>query len=133
MRPGALRRVGLSVAPPLMFGVVFAAVKGEGAGVREAVGNLGAFYATESALLHLGGHSWVTNMHLTLHAGRMYFAPGIVTGLAFGALGGAARRYGPLWALPALLLLAFEPLALDQYGLDRGAGDPLRNPLGVGR
>lgn len=93
MRSGALRRVGLSVALPLIFGVVFAAAKGEGAGVREAVGNLsapwlllafgvgllwdrlwiapiagfagtwiglGSFYATESVLFHLGGHSWAT-------------------------------------------------------------------------
>lgn len=123
-----------------------AAIKGQGAGARDAFGNLSApwlllsfiagacvarvrvaaliglgaaltalaaFYADESVVLDLGRHPWLTDLSLTVRAGRFYFMEALLSGPIFGALGGVwAKRRSALVAASVALLFAFEPLTV---------------------
>jgi hypothetical protein len=82
-------------------------------GVLASMGALLGFYVAEAFVLDLGTHSLLTDLRLTVSAGRMYFEAGIVTGPVFGALGGlrVARR-SLLTAVVVGFALIGEPLAL---------------------
>jgi hypothetical protein len=84
------------------------------------------FYLTEAAVLDLGRHPWWVDVKLTLGSGHVYELWGLVSGTAYGALGGlwATRR---LAAAAAAVGLAFacEPLivfALVRAGVWGGGG-----------
>lgn len=82
-------------------------------GTAACLAALGAFYATEAFVLDLGGHPVLTNLMLTLGAGRMYFAAGAVCGPALGALGGARLPCRPFISAAVVgLALIGEPLAV---------------------
>lgn len=81
------------------------------AGIGITVAAFVGFYAAEAAILDLGPHPWTTDLRLTLGSGQLYEKWGVLSGAAYGALGGlwASRR---LVAAPVALGLAFvlEPL-----------------------
>jgi Family of unknown function (DUF6518) len=142
------------------FGLLMAAIKGQGADARDAFGNLSApwlllsfvagacaarirvaalvglaaaltalaaFYIGESVILDLGRHSWITDLNLTMRAGRIYFVQAVVSGPLLGGLGGVwAKRRSALVAAAVALLFAFEPLTVWLYerrtGSSGGAG-----------
>jgi hypothetical protein len=138
------RRLAAVLVGAACFGLLMAAIKGQGAGARDAFGNisapwlllsflagacfarvrlaalvglgaaltaLAAFYAGESVILDLGRHPWITDLSLTVRAGRFYFIEALLSGPIFGALGGIwARRRSALVAAGVALLFAFEPL-----------------------
>jgi hypothetical protein len=82
-------------------------------GLGAALTALAAFYVAESALLDLGAHSWITDLSLTVRAGRFYFVGSVVSGPVFGALGGIwAKRRSATVAACFALLFALEPLAV---------------------
>jgi hypothetical protein len=69
------------------------------------------FYLAEAAILDLGSHPWYRDLQLTLGSGRVYEKWGLLSGSAYGALGGIwmSRR---LLVAPIAVGLAFicEPL-----------------------
>lgn len=143
-----------------------AAIKGQGAGARDAFGNisapwlllsflagacaprvrlavvlglgvaltaLAAFYAAESVILDLGRHPWMTDLGLTVRAGRIYFIQALFSGPLFGALGGIwAKRRSALLAAGVALLFAFEPLIIwaetRRIGGGVGSGELTQHP-----
>jgi hypothetical protein len=143
-----------------------AAIKGQGAGARDAFGNisapwlllsflagacvprvrlavvlglgaaltaLAAFYAAESVILDLGRHPWITDLSLTVRAGRIYFIQALLSGPLFGALGGIwAKRRSALVAAGVALLFAFEPLIIwaneQRVGGRVGSGELTQHP-----
>jgi hypothetical protein len=85
-------------------------------GLGAALTALAAFYVAESVLLDLGAHSWITDLSLTVRAGRFYFVGSLVSGPVFGALGGIwAKRRSATVATCLALLFALEPLTLWAY------------------
>jgi hypothetical protein len=88
-------------------------LKGSLLGLAACLTSLAGFYIAEAFILDLGGHPVLTNLALTLGAGRSYFIAGIVVGPLFGAIGGAAGRYrGLITATVVGLTLVGEPLAV---------------------
>jgi hypothetical protein len=84
-------------------------------GALVSVTALAGFYCADSAVLNLGGHSWLENLRLTLNGGHLYFLRALVTGPMFGALAAmssAHRRRIRLTLIGALF--ALEPVA--QFG-----------------
>jgi hypothetical protein len=81
------------------------------AGIGITLAAFVGFYVAEAAILDLGPHPWTTDLRLTLGSGQIYEKWGVLTGAAYGALGGlwASRR---LVAAPVAIGLAFvcEPL-----------------------
>src|SRR5947209_16181208 len=63
-------------------------IRGALLGAATCLAALAGFYVAEAFVLDLGGHPLLTNLTLTLGAGRYYFAAGVFTGPLFGALGG---------------------------------------------
>jgi hypothetical protein len=85
-------------------------------GLGAALAALAAFYVAESVLLDLGAHSWITDLGLTVRAGRFYFVGSLVSGPVFGALGGIwAKRRSTIVAASLALLFALEPLTVWAY------------------
>ncbi|TML47634.1 MAG: hypothetical protein E6G20_07855, partial [Actinobacteria bacterium] len=117
---GARKLIPLLLAG-IVFGALVAVIKGQEAGVRDALGNTSApwmlvpflagtryrtvwkaalvglattlaaffgFYVAEAAILDLGPHPWYTDLQLTLGSGRLYEKWGLLSGTAYGALGG---------------------------------------------
>jgi len=71
------------------------------------------FYVAESVVLDLGDHPWLTDLALTLGAGRYYFAAALVCGPLFGAIGGARTRWRHVVTAAVVgLALIGEPLVL---------------------
>jgi hypothetical protein len=157
MRIGG-RLIGV-LAASLAFGVTVSVVKGNGAGVREAVGNtsapwlvlafltgafvagrrvgraalvatacsfiaLAGFYVANTFVLDLGPHDWLTDVRLTVGAGRLYFALAALSGPVFGALGGL-WQHGRSAALAVLVAasLVLEPAAWLAYQHARHLSD----------
>jgi hypothetical protein len=143
------RRLAAIAGGAVSFGLLMAAIKGQGAGARDAFGNISApwlllsflagasfprvrvaalvglgaaftalcaFYAAESVILDLGPHSWMSDLNLTVRAGRGYFLEAMVSGPIFGSLGGvwAKRRSAAAAAFVALLFVC-EPLVVWLY------------------
>jgi len=142
---GARKLIPLLLAG-IVFGALVAVIKGQEAGVRDALGNTSApwmlvpflagtryrtvwkaalvglattlaaffgFHVAEAAILDLGPHPWYTDLQLTLGSGRLYEKWGLLSGTAYGALGGiwVSRR---LVIAPIAVGLAFifEPLVV---------------------
>src|SRR2546421_12716221 len=61
-------------------------VRGAMMGALACLIALVAFYVAEAFVLDLGRHPVLTNLALTLSAGRVYFAAGVVCGPVFGAI-----------------------------------------------
>jgi hypothetical protein len=81
------------------------------AGLAATVAALVAFYVTNAFVLDLGPHSFVNDLRLTVGATGYWLPRGVVTGPAFGALGGLWRQRGyPTAGVAVLLLLDAEPL-----------------------
>lgn len=88
-------------------------IRGALMGATASLVALLAFYITEAFVLELGGHPVLTNLALTLGAGRMYFAAGAVCGPVFGAIGGIRTRFrAVITAAVVALALVGEPLAV---------------------
>lgn len=84
---------------------------------------LAGFYVAEAIVLDLGDHPLLTDLALTLGAGRIYFIAGAIFGPIFGAVGRASRgRRLPVTALVVGFLLVGEPpavfAALAAYGVN---------------
>jgi hypothetical protein len=96
-------------------------VRGAVMGTAASLAAVGTFYATESVVLDLGPHPWVVDLGLTLRAGLVIFAAGVVFGPFFGALGGTgARRRSLVTAAVVGLSLVGEPLAVFVWQRSRG-------------
>lgn len=145
----SLRRFASALMIALAFGVTWSIVKGNGAGVRDAVGNISApwlllpflagalvakgrrpaagagvgllvtlaalagFYVANAFVLDLGPHPLLVDVRLAVVAGKHYFALALLSGPAFGALGGWWQRHrSTSMAVLVTSLLVFEPLAL---------------------
>ena len=79
---------------------------------------LTAFYVLTTQLVDLGGHGFVADLRLELAANRGYFEGGILSGLAFGALGGWWGRTRSMRASVVVgALLVAEPVVLAVLGL----------------
>lgn len=88
-------------------------IRGGFLGPAACLAALAGFYIAEAFVLDLGGHPVLTNLALTLGAGRYYFTAGIVVGPLFGAIGGAAANHrGLITAAVIGLTLVGEPLAV---------------------
>jgi hypothetical protein len=88
-------------------------VRGAVMGAMACLAALLAFYVTEAFVLELGGHPVLTNLALTIGAGRMYFAAGAVCGPLFGAIGGLHTRFRLVVTAAVVgLALVGEPLAV---------------------
>ena len=88
-------------------------LRGAALGLVASLAALAGFYVTEAIVLDLGGHPVLTNLALTLGAGRMYFAAGLLSGPVMGALGGVRVRHRRLMtAVVVGLALAGEPFAV---------------------
>jgi hypothetical protein len=82
-------------------------------GVTTCLAALTGFYVAEAFVLDLGGHPLLTNLALTLGAGRMYFVAGMLSGPLFGGLGGICTRHRrAMMAVVVGLALAGEPFAV---------------------
>jgi hypothetical protein len=93
-------------------GVRIAALRGLGATFVA----LAAFYVSESFVLDLGRHSWLTDLGLTMRAGGVYFVQALVSGPVLGGLGGVwARGRSALIAAGVALLFVFEPVVVWMY------------------
>jgi hypothetical protein len=83
-------------------------------GIAVTVTALLGFYVSNSLVLALGRHPWLTDLRLAVSGGQRYFAYAVVTGPVFGAAGAMIRRRGALLAATAGLCL-LEPLAWAAY------------------
>lgn len=141
-----VRRFALVLMVALALGVTWSIMKGNGAGVRDAVGNLSApwlllpfvagalvakgrpatgagvglfvtlaalagFYVANAFVLDLGPHPLLVDVRLAVVAGKRYFALALLSGPAFGALGGWWQRHrSTSMAVLVTSLLVCEPL-----------------------
>jgi len=108
-----------NISAPWLLLPYFAGLTGKGPlrgaslGLMASLAALAGFYVAEAFVLDLGGHPVLTNLALTLGAGRMYFAAGVLSGPVMGALGGLrVRHHRMLTAAVVGLALAGEPLAV---------------------
>jgi Family of unknown function (DUF6518) len=144
-------RIARMVLAAAAFGVAVSAIKGNGGGLRDAIGNVSApwlwlaflagayaggervvraaivgtaattvallgFYVSNSFVLDLGPHPWVDDLRLAVDGGRHFFLLGVLSGPAFGALGGWWERSGPRLVIALVASLAvIEPLAWLLY------------------
>lgn len=88
-------------------------IRGALIGLATSLAALTGFYVAQAFVLDLGGHPVLTNLALTLGAGRFYFAAGVLTGPLFGAIGGIrTRQHRAVTAGVIALALAGEPFAV---------------------
>lgn len=88
-------------------------IRGAMIGGATCLAALAGFYTAEAFVLDLGGHPVLTNLVLTLGAGRYYFAAGILAGPLFGALGGICTRHRRAVTAAIIgLTLVGEPIAV---------------------
>ena len=79
------------------------------------------FYVAEAFVLDLGPHSVLTDLELTLPAGRVYFVAGLLCGPIFGALGGVRTPWThAVDAAVVGLVLVGEPLTVYVYQSAQG-------------
>jgi hypothetical protein len=138
MRKAFLVKCAVLVVAAFGFGVTVSVIKGNGSGIRDAIGNtsapwlmlpfvavlywrtqsaLSGFYIANSFVLDLGPHTWLQDLSLTVHAGEMFFALAVVSGPFFGALGALWHRTrSTAMAVLVAALFVFEPLASWLYG-----------------
>jgi hypothetical protein len=82
-------------------------------GAAACLAALAGFYSAEAFVLDLGGHPVLTNLALTLSAGRMYFAAGIICGPLCGAIGAVGSKVHALVTpVVVALTLVGEPVAV---------------------
>jgi hypothetical protein len=82
-------------------------------GTAACLAALAGFYIAEAFVLDLGGHPMLTNLALTLSAGRVYFTAGIICGPLCGAIGAVGSKMHPLVTpVVVALTMAGEPLAV---------------------
>lgn len=96
-------------------------IRGALMGGATSLAALTGFYVAEAFVLDLGGHPVLSNLALTLDAGRLYFIAGLVTGPPLGALAGiSARHRRAMSAVVVALALAGEPLAVFAWLRSQG-------------
>ncbi len=153
--------VGISA---LAFGIAVSVVKGNNAGIRDAIGNVSApwlligflggaiagrrrvmvgaltgtvatliallgFYVTNSFILDLGPHPWLTELSLAVVGGKGWFLFSLVSGPIFGTLGvWWARTRSVIPVLIVGLLFVLEP----GIQLARSGGNNMGNQLLIG-
>ncbi|MGI9005579.1 MAG: DUF6518 family protein [Streptosporangiaceae bacterium] len=160
--PRPAGRFALILGLSLLFGAAMAWLKGDGPGLRDAIGNasapwllvpflagaaagtatgsrrlaagaaaglaatlaaLAGFYVTNSVVLELGPHPWLTDLGLTVRGGLYWFERALVSAPVFGALGGWWRRDRSLSAAAAIAtMFVLEPAAWWLYSLRLGGG-----------
>ncbi|HEX9064149.1 MAG TPA: DUF6518 family protein [Streptosporangiaceae bacterium] len=156
LRPAG--RIALILGLSVLFGAAMSWLKGDGPGLRDAIGNasapwlllpflagtaagtrriplaavtglaatlaaLAGFYVTNSVVLALGPHPWLTDLGLTVRGGLYWFERGLLSGPVFGALGGwwgRSRSVAAAAAIAATFVL--EPAAWWLYNLRIGGG-----------
>jgi hypothetical protein len=101
-------------------------VRGAFVGLASTLVALVGFYAALTVVLagHLGGGGYLSELSVELHANRVYFAAGVMSGPLFGALGALIGRRRPdaLWVLVGAVL-AGEVIAVA-VGSDRQLAPP---------
>jgi hypothetical protein len=148
----------------LAFGIAVSMVKGNNAGIRDAIGNVSApwlligflggaiagrrrvivgaltgtvatliallgFYVTNSFVLDLGPHPWLTDLNLAVVGGKGYFIFSLVSGPIFGTLGvWWVRTRSVIPVLIVGLFFVLEP----GIQLARSGGDNMGNQLLIG-
>jgi hypothetical protein len=107
--------------PYLAGTTVRSPIRGAVLGAAACLTALAGFYVAEAFVLDLGDHPLLTDLRLTIGAGRYYFIFGVLLGPLFGALGGATYRNRlTVTALVLAFLLVGEPLAV--FAWIRSAG-----------
>jgi len=148
----------------LAFGITVSVVKGNNAGIRDAIGNVSApwlligflggaiagrrrvvvgaltgtvaiyiallgFYVTNSFVLDLGPHPWLTDLNLAVVGGKGYFFFSLVSGPIFGMLGvWWVRTRSVIPVLIVGLFFVLEP----GIQLARNGGNNMGNQLLIG-
>lgn len=104
---------------PYFAGTMFRGpVRGATMGTIACLTALAAFYVSESIVLDLGSHSWLTDLSLTLRAGRQFFLAALVCGPVLGAIGGVptCRRRVVTAAIVGLSLVGEPPVLFAWLG-----------------
>lgn len=88
-------------------------IRGAVVGAATCLAALVGFYIAEAFVLDLGGHTILTDLSLTLGAGRLYFLAGATSGPILGAIGGSdfGHRVGATAFVVGLVLIG-EPIAV---------------------
>lgn len=153
--------VGISA---LAFGIGVSVVKGNNAGIRDAIGNVSApwllisflggaidghrrvivgaltgtvvtliallgFYVTNSFVLNLGPHPWLTDLNLAVLGGKGYFFFSLVSGPIFGTLGVWWVR---TWSVCPVLIVGLFFVLEPGVQLARSGANNMGNQLLIG-
>ena len=128
--------IGNVAAPWLLIGFLGGAIAGRrrlivGAttGTLATLIALFGFYVTNSFVLDLGPHPWLTDMNLAVVGGKHYFILSLVSGLIFGALGVWWARTRSV--IPVLIVGSVFVLEPGIQLAERG-GDNMGNQLLIG-
>jgi len=106
-------------------------LRGAALGLSACLAALLGFYVAESVVLDLGPHPWLTDLALTLSAGRIYFTAALISGPVMGAIGGAFERRTLVSAVVVGLTLMGEPLVVFLYQASHGI-DPGESGMVIG-
>jgi hypothetical protein len=120
---GVRDTIGNISAPWLLLPFVAGALLSRGrsstgafVGVLATFTALAGFYVTNAFVLDLGPHPLPDDVRLAVEGGQRYFALALLSGPAFGALGGWWQQHRSMaLAVMVTSLLIFEPLVWVSY------------------
>lgn len=128
--------IGNVAAPWLLIGFLGGAIAGRRrvivgamAGTLATLIALLGFYFTNSFVLELGPHPWLTDMYLAVVGGKDYFILSLASGLIFGTLGVWWLR---TWSVIPVLIVGSVFVLEPAIQLAVRGGDNLGNQLLIG-